>query len=241
MGQTIHLSESESEVSNCMKEHGTTPIQYVNSLGIFDIPTIAAHCVYATDEEIEILKEKKVSIAINPKSNMKLGNGFAPAEKFLHAGVNCTLGTDGCGSNNSQNLFSEMNMAALIYKGANRNAECIRAQDVLTFVTANGAKAIGKEGLLGTIREGALADIVILNIHEAPFFPSNHIVSGLVYSATGGETETVIINGEIVMENKELLKMDEEKIYYHCEKIADRLGMFRPKPPGSGQRKEDKR
>ena len=226
MGQTIHLSESETEIENSIKDHGCTPIKYVADLGIFDIPTVAAHCVYATDEDIAILKEHNVSVALNPKSNMKLGNGFMPAEKMLEAGVNCVLGTDGCGSNNMQNMFSEMNIAALVYKGANKKAQCISAQDVLSFATKNGAKAIGKEGVLGTIKEGALADIVLLNIYEPQFFPSTNLVSGLVYSATGAEAETVIIDGTIVMENKILLTIDEEKVYYQCEKIADRLGMF---------------
>ena len=226
MGQTIHLSESETEIENSMKEHGCTPIKYVADLGIFDIPTVAAHCVYATDEDIAILKEHNVSVALNPKSNMKLGNGFMPAEKMLAAGVNCVLGTDGCGSNNTQNMFAEMNTAALVYKGANKKAQCISAQDVLAFATKNGAKAIGKEGELGTIKEGALADIVLLNIHEPQFFPSINLVSGLVYSATGAEAETVIIDGTVVMENKILLTIDEEKVYYQCEKIADRLNMF---------------
>ena len=226
IGQTIHLSESETEIENSIKDHGCTPIKYVADLGIFDIPTVAAHCVYATDEDIAILKEHNVSVALNPKSNMKLGNGFMPAEKMLEAGVNCVLGTDGCGSNNTQNMFSEMNIAALVYKGANKKAQCISAQDVLSFATKNGAKAIGKEGILGTIKEGALADIVLLNIYEPQFFPSTNLVSGLVYSATGAEAETVIIDGTIVMENKILLTIDEEKVYYQCEKIADRLGMF---------------
>lgn len=226
-GITIHLSESESEVENCIKEYGCTPIKYVADLGLFEVPTIAAHCVYATDEDIEIFKKYNVSVALNPKSNMKLGNGFAPAEKFLEAGVNMCLGTDGCGSNNTQNMFAEMNTAALIYKGANRKAQCISAEDVLTFATLNGAKALGMEGELGVIKEGALADIAILNIYEPQFFPSNHIVSGLVYSGTGREVESVIVNGELVMEKGEILTMDVDEVYYNCEKSAERLGMFR--------------
>lgn len=225
MGQTIHLSESESEIENSLKEHGCTPIQYVADLGIFEIPTIAAHCVYATQEDIAILKEHNVSVAINPKSNMKLGNGFMPAEAFLEAGVNCTLGTDGCGSNNTQNLFAEMNTAALIYKGSNKKAQCISAEDVLRFATCNGAKAIGKEGELGEIKEGALADIVLLDIGGPQFYPRNNMVSALVYSATGTEADTVIINGAVVMEKRKILTMDTEKIYAECEKIAARLGM----------------
>ena len=226
-GLTIHLSESKSEVENMQKENGKTPIEYVADLGVFDVPVIAAHCVQATDNDIRIMKEKGVSVALNPKSNMKLGNGFMPAEKFLNAGVNLCLGTDGCGSNNTQTMFAEMNTAALIYKGNMGKAQCISAEDVLKFATVNGAKAIGMEGKLGILKEGALADIILLDINVPQFYPSTNLISGLVYSATGREVETVIVDGKIVMENRKFLTIDPEQVYYECEKIADRLGMFR--------------
>lgn len=227
IGLTIHLSESTGEVENMQKEHGVTPIRYVADLGVFDVPVIAAHCVQATPDDIQIMKEHNVSVALNPKSNMKLGNGFMPAEAFLEAGVNLCLGTDGCGSNNTQNMFAEMNTAALIYKGAARKAQCISAEDVLRFATVGGAKAIGMEDELGILKEGALADILILNINEPQFYPSSSIISGLVYSATGREVETVIVDGTVVMENNQFLTIDTHKVYYECEMIADRLGMLK--------------
>ncbi len=224
-GITIHLSESTGEVENMLKEHGVTPIKYVADLGVFDVPVIAAHCVQANMDDIKLMKEKGVSVAMNPKSNMKLGNGFMPAEEFLNAGVNLCLGTDGCGSNNTQNLFAEMNAAALIYKGDKQKAECISAEDVLKFATVNGAKAIGMEGKLGILKEGALADIILLNLDEPEFYPMNNLVSALVYSATGREVETVIIDGNLVMEENKLLTIDSKEVYAECEKIADRLNM----------------
>lgn len=226
-GQTIHLSESELEVENMIKENGKTPIAYVDDIGIFEIPTIAAHCVQATDDDIKIFKEKDVSVALNPKSNMKLGNGFAPAQKFLDAGVNVCLGTDGPGSNNTQNMFAEMNTAALVYKGATKSAQCISAEDVLRFATVNGARAIGREGELGTIKEGALADVILLDVHTPQFYPSTNLISGLVYSATGTEVETVIINGELVMEDRKILTINEDEVYAACEKACERLEMFK--------------
>ena len=229
IGLTIHLSESVGEIENMKAEHGVTPIRYVSDLGLFDVPVIAAHCVQVTDEDIQIMKDHNVSVAMNPKSNMKLGNGFMPAEKFLNAGVNLCIGTDGCGSNNSQNLFAEMNVAALIYKGTAMKAECISAEDVLKFATINGAKAIGMEGELGVIKEGALADLLILDINVPQFYPSSNLISGLVYSATGKEVETVIIDGEIVMEDRRVLTIDTDQVYYECEMIADRLGMLKGK------------
>ena len=223
IGQTIHLSESETEMKNMAAEHGTTPIKYVNDLGVFDVPVIAAHCVNATDDDIRIMKEKNVSVAINPKSNMKLGNGFSPAKKFLDSDINVCLGTDGCGSNNSQNMFQEMNAAALVYKGSNKDAQAVSAAEVLYMATEGGAKAIGMEGRLGIIREGALADLVLLDLYQPQFFPTNSLVSALVYSAKGSEADTVIIDGQVVMEEGRVLSMNAGKVLSECEKIAARL------------------
>ncbi len=225
IGQTIHLSESQAEMEGVAKEHGTTPIQYVDSLGVFDVPVIAAHCVYATDEDIRLMARKHVSVAINPKSNMKLGNGFAPVQKFLDAGINVCLGTDGCGSNNSLNMFQEMNAAALAYKGATRQAQCVGAADVLKMATVNGAKAIGREGELGVVKEGALADLILIDLHQPQFLPANSILSGLVYSSTGSEVDTVLVDGRVVMKNRKLTMIDEDAVYAECRKLAERLNM----------------
>ena len=223
IGQTIHLSESQAEMDSIRKEHAATPIAYVDSLGVFDVPVIAAHCIYAADEDIRLMAEKGVSVALCPKSNMKLGNGFAPAQKLLDAGINVCLGTDGCGSNNSLNMFSEMNAAALVYKGAEHRAQCVSAAEVLKMATVNGAKAIGREGELGVIREGALADLILINLDEPQLIPQNSILSGLVYSSTGAEVDTVLVNGEILMENKTLTTIDESRVYAECQKIMNRI------------------
>ena len=225
IGQTIHLSESLTEMKGMAEQHGTTPIRYVSRHGVFDVPVIAAHCVFATDEDIRLLQEKNVSVAICPKSNMKLGNGFSPAKKMLDAGVNVCLGTDGCGSNNSLNMFQEMNAAAMVYKGANQQARCVDAGEVLEMATLNGAKAIGREGELGEIREGALADLILLRLDEPQFYPRNNLVAALVYSAKGSETDTVLVDGKVLMEHGKLTTIDEQQVYAEIEKIAARLGM----------------
>ena len=226
IGQHIHLSESRTEMESIARDHdGMTPIAYADSLGVFDVPCIVAHAVYATEDDIRILAEKQVNVAINPRSNMKLGNGFAPAQKFLDAGINVCLGTDGPGSNNSLNMFAEMTAAALVYKGANRQARCMDAADVLKMATVNGAKAVGHEGELGVIREGALADLILVNLHEPQFIPANNIISGLVYSSNGSEVDTVIVDGKVLMENRKLTTIDEDKVYEEIRKITERLGM----------------
>ena len=223
IGQHIHLSESQAEMDGIAKDHGTTPIQYVDSLGEFDVPCIVAHCVYATEEDIRIMAEKHVNVALCPKSNMKLGNGFAPAKQMLDAGINVCLGTDGCGSNNSLNMFQEMNAAGLVYKGANRQAQCVDAAEVLKMATVNGAKAIGHEGELGTIREGAIADLILINLNEPQFIPANNIISGMVYSSTGAEVDTVLVDGRVLMENRRMTTIDENRVYDEIRKIMKRL------------------
>lgn len=225
IGQHIHLSESRAEMDGIAQEHGTTPIQYAAGLGVFDVPCIVAHAVYATDGDIRVMAEKGVSVTTCPKSNMKLGNGFAPVQKMLDAGINVCLGTDGPGSNNSLNMFQEMNAAALAFKGASHAAQCVDAADVLKMATENGAKAIGREGELGAVREGALADLVLVNLNEPQFMPANNIVSGLVYSATGAEVDTVLVDGKVLMVGRKLTTIDEQKVYGEIRKIAERLTM----------------
>ena len=229
MMATIHISESAAEVSNMARDHGgITPVQYVDQSGLFDLPVIAAHCVKLTEEDIALLRSRNVHVAINPRSNMKLGNGFAPVEKLLQAGINICLGTDGSGSNNTQNLFQEMNFAGLVYKGQNQKAKCVDAQDVLRFATTAGARALGMEDQLGVIREGALADLILLDLRVPEFVPQNNLVSALVYSANGSEVDTVLVDGQVVMEHRKLLTLDEQQIYQQCERITSRLGMRGP-------------
>ncbi len=227
---TIHISESEAEMETiASNNNGITPVKFVADSGLFDLPTIAAHLVKATDDDIKILKENNVSVALNPRSNMKLGNGFAPAKKFQDAGLNICLGTDGNGSNNTQNMFQEMQFASLVYKGAEKKAKCIDAEDVLKFATINGAKALNMEDQLGVIKEGALADIIILDLNTPEFVPENNLIGALCYSANGSEVKTVIVNGDVLMEDKKLLTIDEQKVYQECEKIAKRLNMTNKK------------
>ncbi len=226
MMATIHIAESDAEVEGIAADYdGKTSVEFVAETGLFELPTIGAHLVKATEKDIEILKENGVSVAINPRSNMKLGNGFAPVRKMLEVGVNVCLGTDGSGSNNTQNMFQEMNFASLVYKGDEKKAKCVDASEVVKFATVNGAKALQMEGELGEIREGALADIILLDLKVPEFVPRNDLVSALCYSANGSEVVTTIVNGEVLMEDKKILTFDEDEVYDKCTEIAERLGI----------------
>lgn len=227
MGIHIHLSESQTEIANCMKQYGVTPIALAERAGLFDNPSIAAHCVYATPEDIEILARNKVSVVTNPASNMKLGNGFAPIPAMLEAGVNVCLGTDGAASNNSLNMFHELSLLTLIHKGVGCTAQCISAKDGFKIATVNGARALRMEDTIGSIEIGKKADLAILNLKNPSLQPNNNLIAGLSYSANGSEVETVIIDGVVTMRNRQVLTMDEERVYYEINRIISRMGLDR--------------
>lgn len=217
----IHLSETRYEVSQAVEKYGVSPVKYLDDLGMFGIKTLAAHCVHISDEDIKILADRGVSVAANPKSNMKLGNGFAPIKKLLDSGVNVCIGTDSAASNNSLNMFSDMNFTALVHKGTGEDAQAVSAVEVHRMATENGAAALGINA--GKIEKGMLADIILLDLNTPQFNPRNNLVAAMSYSATGSETDTVIIDGKIVMRDKKLLTIDEEKLYYEANKIMERL------------------
>ena len=205
------------------KDHNCTPIEYALNAGIFEVPTIAAHCVQVTEKDIEILAQHKVSVVTNPASNMKLGNGFAPVPEMMAAGINVCLGTDGAASNNAQNMFREMGYLSMIHKGTHKTPQCIGAGEVFRAATINGARALGLN--TGAIETGRKADLAILRLDVPSMMPNNNLLAALSYSANGSEVETVIIDGQIVMENRELKTIDEERVYYEIRKMHDHLGL----------------
>ena len=223
MGIHVHLSESESEISQIKEKYGCSPIEMAEKNGLFDVNCIAAHCVQITDSDIEILKKHNVNVVTNPASNMKLGNGFAPVKKLLDAGVNVCLGTDGAASNNSLNMFHEMSLLALIHKGVYKNPQCVSAAETFRIATINGAKALGLEKEIGSLEVGKKADIAILDLDNPSLMPHNNLIAGLSYSANGSEVDTVIIDGEVTMEGRKLLKMNEQEIYAHVNAIMERM------------------
>ncbi len=217
----IHLSETRQEVSDSKKNYNMTPVEYLNSLNFFDIKTVAAHCVHLEENDFKIIKEKNVNVAANPKSNLKLGNGFAPIFKMINEGINVCIGTDSSASNNSLNLFSDLNYTALIHKGTSENPQAVSAFEAFKAGTINGAKALGINA--GEIKVGKVADLAILDLNCPQMRPKNNLLAALAYSANGSEVETVIIDGELVMENRKMCNVDEKEVYDRVEKIAERI------------------
>jgi 5-methylthioadenosine/S-adenosylhomocysteine deaminase len=223
VGIHIHIAESQFETDTIWERYQRTPVEYVRDCGVFDVPTIAAHCVRVSASDMAILAENGVSVVTNPASNMKLGNGFAPVPEMMDSGINVCLGTDGVASNNAQNMFREMGYLSMIHKGTHQDPQCVGAKEVFLAATANGAKALGLD--TGSIEEGKKADLAILRLDVPPMMPNNNLLAALCYSAGGSETDTVIIDGQIVMQGRELKTIDEERVYHEIRSMCGRLGL----------------
>ncbi len=224
MGIHMHLSESKTEIENCRKDYGCSPIELAERCGLFKVPFIAAHCVQIDEHDMDILAANNVSVVTNPASNMKLGNGFAPVPEMMAKGINVCLGTDGAASNNSLNLIHEMSLVALIHKGTHATPQCVSAKETFEMATINGARALGLGSETGSIECGKKADLVIWDLKQPSMWPKNDPVAALSYSAYGHEADTVIIDGEITMENRKILTLDEERILHETQDIMDRIG-----------------
>ncbi|MCL2356375.1 MAG: amidohydrolase family protein [Defluviitaleaceae bacterium] len=216
MRMHVHLSETKTEHDGCVEKYGATPAQMFAKHGVFDVPTVAAHGVWATDDDIEILREKGVTVAHNPLSNLKLASGLAPVAKFMQAGVNVALGTDGMASNNSHDLFEEMKMASLLQKYAAGDPTILSARDTLKTATVNGAKAQGREAESGQIKEGFDADVILLDFNTPRQTMCYDPLLNLAYSASGRDVEMTIVRGRALYEKGEFTTLDVEKILHEA-------------------------
>ena len=223
VGSHVHLAETQTEQDNCMAQHGMSPTEYLEKQGLFTTKTLAAHCVVMSDHDIEILAKNGVSVAHNPQSNMKLASGIAPVKKMLDAGVNVSIGTDGASSNNDLDMWDEMRTATLLQKVSTMDPCAIPAYTALQMATVNGAKAIGREGELGVLSAGALADVILVDLEKAHLYPHTNLVSELVYSAHASDVDTVIVNGSIVVQNRKCLSMNAQEVCATAQKHIDAL------------------
>lgn len=222
-GIHIHLSESVKEVKDSYEQFGISPIEKMEKLDLFKYRTMAAHCVHVSDKDLEILKKYNVSVLNNPGSNMKLANGFANVKKMIDMGINVALGTDGSSSNNNLNMFEEINYAALINKAVSKNPTDIPAFTALKMATINGAKALGREDEIGSIKVGKKADIIMIDIRKPHFYPRYNLISSLVYSANASDVKNVIIDGKIVMKDYVLTTVNENEIMDKLEEMSKKL------------------
>ncbi len=217
-GMQLHLSETEKEHMECIGRHGKTPSAFFCDMGVFDVPTTAAHCVWVSDEDIALLSEKKVSVAHNPVSNLKLGSGVMRLRKMIDSGVNVGLGTDGVASNNRLDVLREMQTAAILHKGISRDPAIMVASDMLPLATRNGALAQGRSNA-GLVKEGFAADLTLIDRNSLHNMPSYDDHAMLCYSAERSDVLFTMVNGRILYRNGEYTSIDEERLRFECREV----------------------
>jgi len=223
VGIHIHISESQDEVDKVMKKYGKRPIEHLDSIGFLGPEVLAAHCVWLTEREIAAIQKRGVKPVHNPVSNMKIACGVAPVPEMLAAGIPVALGTDGAASNNSLDMCNEMKFAALLNKVHKFDPTALPAQKVLEMATINGAIALGLRDKIGSLEVGKKADIVLVDMKKPHLVPLHNVVSHLVYSAVGGDVDTVVVDGKVLMQGRKVLTLDENKVLEKAQKASDDL------------------
>ena len=209
-----HISETQDEVRIVREKYGKTSVEHLDGLGLLGPKTIGAHCIHVTDSDIETLAARGVAVSHNPQSNMKISSGVAPVERMRAAGALVTVGTDGTCSNNDLDMFEEVRTAAFLQKSATGDPVALPAWEALRLATANGARAMGyAEGELGVVREGALADLIVVDLQKPHLQPVNDVVSNLVYCGKASDVDTVVVDGRIVVENRCVAGVDLPALY----------------------------
>ncbi len=216
----MHISETEDEHLKCIEKYGKTPVEFFESVGAFDIPTSAAHCVWINDKDIDVLKSRNVSVVHNPVSNLKLGSGIMKLSKLLSSGINVALGTDGAASNNTLDIIKEMQYAALLSNSVSGESNIVTAADVFHAATVNGALAQGRKDC-GRIECGMRADIVLLNLksfNNIPFFDG---YSTMAYSAKSSDVLITMVDGRILFNRGEYTSIDTERLRYEFKRVSE--------------------
>jgi len=220
---SIHLSESPFEVQYSKDTYGMTSIDMFESIGFFEGPTIAAHVVWPTEEEIPILAERKVGVIHNPTSNMKIASGVAPIAQMLAAGVRVGLGTDGAASNNDLDLWEEMRLASLLQKVDRMDPEVMSATTVLTMATRGGATAIGLGDITGSLEVGKRADVIQVAFDDVHHVPTYDVISHLVWVTDEQDVASVVVDGKVLMREGEMLTIDTDRVTVEASALAARI------------------
>ena len=219
----IHLAETEEEIRIAREQHHSTPTAYLDAIGFWGPKTLAAHGVWVTDEDIAILKRRGVGVAHNPESNMKLASGAAPVKKYLAAGVALGLGTDGAASNNDQDMFEAMRQASFLAKHVEHDPTALPAQAALDMATLGGARALSMERLIGSLEPGKRADLIAVSVNTARQTPLYDPVSHLVYTTRGDDVQTTIVNGKVLMKERQMRTLDRATVLADARRLAQKV------------------
>lgn len=222
----IHLSETQDEVNTCRKRYNSSPVQHLSQLRLLNKKTLAAHCVVLDNNEIQLMAEHGVKVSHCQESNMKLSSGTAHIVQMLEAGITIGIGTDGAASNNDVDMFGEMNTVAKVHKVACMDPTAMTAEQTLYAATLGGAEALSAGAQTGSIKVGKKADMIVLNMNQPHLTPLYNIPSHLVYAACGADVIHSIINGQIVMEDRILKTLDEERILAHAQKMGQDIASY---------------
>ena len=224
MGIHIHVSETQKEIEDVSSQKGLRPFEYLDKIGFLGPDVVAAHSVWLSDNEIEIINKNNVKISHNPCSNMKLASGVAPVSKLIENDICVSIGTDGASSNNNLDLIEELKTASLLQKVSTLDPKVLNSDEAIAMGTIKGAEALGLESEIGSIEVGKKADIVLIDTNSANMVPdSSSLSSNIIYSANGSNVDTTICDGKILMENKKLTILDEEEIYAKARKAIKEL------------------
>lgn len=224
LGLMTHIAETRDEIRIVRERYGCTPVEHLDSLGLLDRRCIGAHCIHVTDSDIETLAARGVTVSHNPQSNMKISSGVAPVERMRAAGALVTVATDGTCSNNDLDLWEELRTAAFLQKSATGDPTALPAWEALRMATANGARAMGyADGELGVLREGALADLIVVDLQKPHLQPIHDVVSNLVYCGKASDVDTVVVDGRIVVENRRIEGVDLPALYAGAAEAVRRI------------------
>lgn len=218
----LHLSETRREQEACLARHGKTPARYFADLGVLDSPVTAAHCVWLTEADMELLRGYPVTVSHNPTSNLKLGSGVAPVSKMLEKGIPVALGTDGAASNNRYDMFSELRLALLLQNGLSGEPALLSPLQALRMATVQGANAQGREKT-GAIQAGYLADLIVVDFDSPHMAPCHEPLAQLAYAANSSDVLLTMCRGKILYQRGQWSTIDVERVKAECRKAAKRI------------------
>lgn len=220
VGIHMHLAESKEMAKMVKEKYGLTEVELLESIGFLQSDVLAAHCIYLSDKEMKLMAKREVKVSYNPVANMKIGLGISKTKDLMGFGVTVGIGTDGPASNNSLDMFEDMKVAALLQKVYYMDPTVLPAQRVLKMATVDGARALELEKATGSLEVGKRADIILIDFRKPHLTPAHDVYANLVYSARGSDVDTVIVDGNVLMEGRKVKTLDEEIVMEKAQETA---------------------